>query len=213
MMSPTQPIQRNPRKLSGSSSGGGAALDSLVQVEAEMPEGGVGGAVGGDSGPGDVGTIIRPSPVTDKSYVDTMMDLISEVQQMPQRSDKKQVHVKWARFEVADINDPKTFSPEVAGAGAGNVDSPPLLLILGYTEGVQIWLIPVTGEAQELLSWKHGKIKTLRVILKPMPSFGNLDKFADCRPLIATVDATTSKVANFCSLLTGKTVSFNIKNL
>ena len=39
---------------------------------------------------------------------------------------------------------------------------PPLLLVLGYTQGVQVWLIPVTGEAQEVLSWKSGTVKTLR---------------------------------------------------
>ena len=43
------------------------------------------------------------------------------------------VHVVWARFEVADVNDPKLF-PEGAEV---NGNSPPLLLVLGYTQGVQ----------------------------------------------------------------------------
>ena len=43
------------------------------------------------------------------------------------------VHVVWARFEIADVNDPKLF-PEGAEV---NGNSPPLLLVLGYTQGVQ----------------------------------------------------------------------------
>ena len=39
----------------------------------------------------------------------------------------------WARFEVADVNDSKLF-PEGAEV---NGNSPPLLLVLGYTQGVQ----------------------------------------------------------------------------
>lgn len=85
-----------------------------------------------------------------------------------------------------------------------------MLLILGYTQGVQIWLIPFTGEAKEVLSWKQGCVKTLRVLPTPENCFGNLDNFSHCRPLIAMVDSTGPGTpfssASFISLKTGEQV-------
>lgn len=51
------------------------------------------------------------------------------------------------RFETADINEPSSD-------GDSN-DISPLLLTLGYGAGVQVWLIPPNGEAQEVLSWRQ----------------------------------------------------------
>ena len=44
-----------------------------------------------------------------------------------------------------------------------NGNFPPLMLALGYTQGVQVWSIPMTGEAQEVLAWRQGQVKTLKV--------------------------------------------------
>ena len=40
----------------------------------------------------------------------------------------------WARFETSDINDPSLFGEPGLGGGAGL----PLLLVLGYSSGVQV---------------------------------------------------------------------------
>ena len=71
-------------------------------------------------------------------------------------------------------------------------NSPPLVLILGYTVGVQVWLIPANGEAQEIVAQKHGQIKTLKLLRTPdfNSSYGSPDNFAHCRPLMVTVDST-----------------------
>lgn len=58
-------------------------------------------------------------------------------------------------FETADINEP---TPE----GDSENDISPLLLVLGYGTGVQVWLIPPSGEAQEVLSWRQGTVRVLR---------------------------------------------------
>ena len=42
--------------------------------------------------------------------------------------------VTWARFETSDINDPSLFGEPGLGGGAGL----PLLLVLGYSSGVQV---------------------------------------------------------------------------
>ena len=44
----------------------------------------------------------------------------------------------WARFETSDINDPSLFGePGLGGAGM------PLLLVLGYSSGVQVMTIMI----------------------------------------------------------------------
>ena len=45
-----------------------------------------------------------------------------------------QSQVTWARFETSDINDPGLYGEPGLGGGAGL----PLLLVLGYTSGVQV---------------------------------------------------------------------------
>lgn len=94
----------------------------------------------------------------------------------------------FCRFETADINEP---TPE----GDGDNDVPPLLLILGYGSGVQVWLIPPNGEAQEVLSWRQGTVRVLRIL--PTPQHG--DCFASKRSLIALCDSASPGPA-FCSL-------------
>jgi hypothetical protein len=88
-------------------------------------------------------------------------------------------------------------------------------LVLGYTQGVQIWLVSANGEAQEVLSWKQGSVKTLRVLPSPEENcFGFPDNFAHCRPLIALADSTgpgtAFTTATFISLKTGEQVRFSI---
>ena len=90
---------------------------------------------------------------------------------------------------------------------------PPLLLVLGYTQGIQVWLIPASGEAHEVLSWKYGQVKTLKLLPTPENVFGSHDNFAHCRPLIVMVDSTGPGTpfssASFTSLKTGEVVSSN----
>jgi hypothetical protein len=64
----------------------------------------------------------------------------------------KPPQVTWARFETVDLNDRSLYPESVEING----NSPSLVLILGYTVGVQVWLIPANGEAQEIVAQKHG---------------------------------------------------------
>ena len=70
---------------------------------------------------------------------------------------------------------------------------PPLMLTLGYSQGVQVWIIPVTGEAQEVLAFRQGQVKTLKCLPTPENCFGSPDNFAHCRPLVVMVDTTGIK--------------------
>ena len=59
---------------------------------------------------------------------------INEVQALHQPAADPKCQVTWARFETSDINDPGLYGEPGLGGGAGL----PLLLVLGYTSGVQV---------------------------------------------------------------------------
>ncbi|XP_065084761.1 breast carcinoma-amplified sequence 3 homolog isoform X2 [Ochlerotatus camptorhynchus] len=141
--------------------------------------------------------IVPPQAVSDRSIIDSVAGFINDVTlqtQTPQGDGKD--HILWARFEsTADISDPCLGDDwELEGGIA-----PPLLLILGYINGIQVWIIPANGEAIEVLSWRHGSVKCLRVL--PTPTFGDgesatepNDQFIHKRPLIALCDSASSGV-------------------
>ncbi|XP_071744399.1 LOW QUALITY PROTEIN: BCAS3 microtubule associated cell migration factor [Lepeophtheirus salmonis] len=151
------------------------------------------------------GSGVRPSPVTESSLLETVGSFINEVQTIADSTSDPKIQVTWARFEMSDINDPSLHGNE-----------PPLLLILGYTSGVQVWSIPSSsGEAVEVLSWKHFTLKTLRILPTPILNpDGENDNFAHLRPLIVLSEISGSGIpfssASFMSLKTGEQVH-NIK--
>uniref|UniRef100_A0A182MIC8 BCAS3 domain-containing protein n=1 Tax=Anopheles culicifacies TaxID=139723 RepID=A0A182MIC8_9DIPT len=180
-----------------------------------------------ESGPSAVRcmpTIVPPQAVSDRSIIDSVAGFINDVTLQAQTplGDSKD-HILWVRFEnAADISDPCLGDDwELEGGIA-----PPLLLILGYVSGVQVWIVPANGEAIEVLSWRHGSVKCLRVL--PTPTAGDResatessDHFTHKRPLIALCDsglggASASAAAangsyqycavNFISLKDGETV-------
>ncbi|XP_053600279.1 uncharacterized protein LOC128669452 isoform X2 [Plodia interpunctella] len=135
------------------------------------------------------GPLTVPSqPPSDRSIIDAVSGFINDVTLSSSTAQDPKDVIQWARFETADINEP---TPE----GDSDNDISPLLLILGYGSGVQVWLIPPSGDAQEVLSWRQGTVKVLRIL--PSPQHG--DCFASKRPLIALCDSA-SPGPSFCSL-------------
>lgn len=159
--------------------------------------------------------VVPPQAVSDRSIIDSVAGFINDVAltNAPQTDPKD--HILWVKFEsAADISDPclgDDWDVE------GNLP-PPLLLILGYGNGVQIWAIPANGEAIEVLSWRHSVVKTLRVL--PTPVYTNngelaIDQFIQKRPLMAicsdsqvssTPGGPQSCAVNFVSLKDGEQV-------
>lgn len=148
--------------------------------------------------------IVPPQAVNDRSIIDSVAGFINDVTltSVPQIDPKDSI--LWVRFETtADIGD-LTFGND--WDLEGDV-SPPLLLILGYGTGIQIYAIPANGEAIEVLSWRYGSVKVLRIL--PTPIIINnemadepMDQYADKRPLIALCDSssTTSIGSQYCSV-------------
>lgn len=93
---------------------------------------GYGGSVTGTSSP----LCVTPQPVTDKSFIDSVTGFINEVvpTSYATTTTESKEQVQWARFEYADINCSTS-------SGSHELDSsvaPPLLLVLGYTSGIQV---------------------------------------------------------------------------
>lgn len=156
-----------------------------------------------------VNNVIRPQPFSDKTVMENVVDFISDVVPQAytgsQKVDDKE-KIQWIRFEKSDINDISRNPDFTVGENKGI----PLLLILGYSNGVQIWNVMPNGEAQEVYSVRQGPVRILRVLPSPTPVFGENDIFANKRPLVALCDTSSAGqpycAVKFVSLKTGDEV-------
>uniref|UniRef100_A0A8D3AWT2 BCAS3 microtubule associated cell migration factor n=1 Tax=Scophthalmus maximus TaxID=52904 RepID=A0A8D3AWT2_SCOMX len=131
------------------------------------------------------GVLVRAQAATEQSYMESVVTFLQDV--VPQAytgsplTDEKE-KIIWVRFEKADVN-------EFMEMHSGTTD-PPLCLMIGYTDGMQIW--GLAGEAQELFSVRHGPVRAARILPAPHISPLKMDIFADKRPLLGVCKSTGS---------------------
>uniref|UniRef100_A0A8C1UK91 BCAS3 microtubule associated cell migration factor n=1 Tax=Cyprinus carpio TaxID=7962 RepID=A0A8C1UK91_CYPCA len=139
------------------------------------------------------GVVVRAQAATEQSYMESVVTFLQDV--VPQAytgtppNDEKE-KIVWVRFEKTDINDVARL-PEFQEMH-GSCSDPPLCLMIGYTDGMQIWSISLNGEAQELFSVRHGPVRTARILPAPHISSLNTDSFAEKRPLLGVCKSTGS---------------------
>lgn len=152
---------------------------------------------------------VPPQPVSDRTLLDSVTGFIADVTQSASSAshiDHTET-ILWTRFETfADPCDPTAGDDWDVEAGV----APPLLLILGYGSGVQCWCVPANGEAVEVLSWRHGSVRTLRLLPQPLADVqsdveaaqaGVVDRYAGQRPLLAICDASAvTQATPFCAV-------------
>ncbi|XP_077167362.1 BCAS3 microtubule associated cell migration factor isoform X3 [Paroedura picta] len=139
------------------------------------------------------GVVVRPQAVTEQSYMESVVTFLQDV--VPQAYSgspptEEKEKIVWVRFENADLNDTSRNMELHEIHSAGN--EPPLLLMIGYSDGMQIWSIPISGEAQELYSVRHGPVRAARILPSPQISPQKCDSFAEKRPLLAMCKSTGS---------------------
>uniref|UniRef100_A0A8C2JE69 BCAS3 microtubule associated cell migration factor n=1 Tax=Cyprinus carpio TaxID=7962 RepID=A0A8C2JE69_CYPCA len=139
------------------------------------------------------GVVVRAQAATEQSYMESVVTFLQDV--VPQAytgtppNDEKE-KIVWVRFEKTDINDVARLPEFQEMHGSGS--DPPLCLMIGYTDGMQIWSISLNGEAQELFSVRHGPVRTARILPAPHISSLNTDSFAEKRPLLGVCKSTGS---------------------
>lgn len=131
------------------------------------------------------GLVVRPQAViNDKSYMDSVVgfinDVVPQAYTQAQKLDEKET-IQWLQFANTDVCD--------ASGDQQNGGASPLLLVVGYVNGVQVWCVSANGEAQEVLSWRQGPVRVLNILSTPDSSSGN-DPFASKRPLVALCDSS-----------------------
>ncbi|KAK5643923.1 hypothetical protein RI129_007768 [Pyrocoelia pectoralis] len=150
-------------------------------------------------------TTISPQQVTDPTILDSVAGFINEVATYNLPCDTKD-QIQWAKFQQLDR---EIISENVEG---DKIIPSALILILGYSTGVQVWAIPASGEAVELLSWRHGSVKVLQFLPTPLigKNTSQEDMYTLKRPLMALCDTSTPGpqhcALNFLSLKTGEQV-------
>ncbi|XP_075709116.1 BCAS3 microtubule associated cell migration factor isoform X4 [Rhinoderma darwinii] len=160
------------------------------------------------------GVMVRPQAVTEQSYMESVVTFLQDV--VPQAYSgspamEEKEKIVWVRFENSDLNDTYRNMEFHETHSSGN--DPPLLLMIGYTDGLQIWSIPASGEAQEMFSVRHGPVRSARILPSPQINSQKADSFSEKRPLLGMCKSTGSCSTSqpFCcvdlySLRTGEIV-------
>ncbi|XP_041092450.1 breast carcinoma-amplified sequence 3 isoform X4 [Polyodon spathula] len=139
------------------------------------------------------GVTVRAQAATEHSYMESVVTFLQDV--VPQAytgavpTDEKE-KIVWVRFEKADIND-MARSPEFREMPSTGSD-PPVLLMIGYSDGMQVWSISISGEAQELFSVRNGPVRAARILPAPHISPLKVDSFAEKRALLGVCKSTGS---------------------
>ncbi|MEE6469546.1 hypothetical protein FKM82_008664 [Ascaphus truei] len=106
--------------------------------------------------------MVRPQAVTEQSYMESVVTFLQDV--VPQAysgsptTDEKE-KIIWVRFDNADLND--TYRNMEFHAMHSTGSEPPLLLMIGYTDGMQIWSIPRSAAEVTAPVWLWRRV-TLR---------------------------------------------------
>ncbi|ESO08177.1 hypothetical protein HELRODRAFT_190926 [Helobdella robusta] len=157
--------------------------------------------------------IIRPQPISDKSVMESVVDFFQDfvsfnIFQTLTKAPVDKEKVLWVQFENFPFSElPKKYK-QFYGTYVEN--SVPLILVVGYTNGVHVWLIMEGGEAQEVISLRQGPVRNLKFLPNPADATQN-DIQGSKRPLIALTDACSSTGRHYCtvkfiSMVTGEEV-------
>lgn len=145
-----------------------------------------------------IGSCLRPQQVNDKTKLETFMGYIQDITCSTQPDDREKI--QWISMHHHEI---ESEIPE-------NDSASNLILIIGYTNGVQMWIVQENGDAVEIFSLRQGPIKHLKLL--PMGKKMN-DKFLKKMPVIIFSDGSSAGKpfcsAKFVSLKSGDEV-FNL---
>ncbi|XP_065577619.1 BCAS3 microtubule associated cell migration factor-like [Artemia franciscana] len=161
------------------------------------------------------GNLVKPQPPCEKTFMENMAGLINEVVPQPYGSptliDPKE-EILWCKFEKIDHSQQQfafTSEPEANG------NNPPVILVLGYSKGYQVWAVLANGDAHEVVSYRQGKVRCLKLLPRPEKVADRVDPYSHRRPIIAICDSHGMETnlslsaftsVTFLSLKSGETI-------
>lgn len=115
--------------------------------------------------------VIRASKVSERSYIESVVDYIHEVvaPQTSPKSDEKEV-VLWQTCQC--------------------LKNGTIIMFIGYSTGLQTWILPLGGDAYEVFSFRRGPIKAASYLDTPAESY--TPELKKIHPFILLVDANNS---------------------
>ncbi|KAF1760448.1 hypothetical protein GCK72_008697 [Caenorhabditis remanei] len=146
------------------------------------------------------GQVVRQSAVEQQTLANQVVDLVAMGMSKGQQQGTQITAEKAEWVQLTSV--------EKAGEPNERLE----VLIVGLCRGYQIWTMNHTGEFEEVLSERQGPVRALKVLPNNLKLRNRTDPFADSRPLIAVVDASSHHPdRQYCSvtiisLLTGKEV-------
>ncbi|EGT36680.1 hypothetical protein CAEBREN_01350 [Caenorhabditis brenneri] len=146
------------------------------------------------------GQVVRQSAVEQQTLANQVVDLVAMgmSKSQPQGTQVTAEKAEWVQLS----------SVEKAGEPNERLE----VLVVGLCRGYQIWTMSQSSEFEEVLSERQGPVRAVKVLPNNLKLRGKEDPFADVRPLIAVVDASSHHPdRQYCSvtvisLLTGKEV-------
>uniref|UniRef100_A0A5S6QMW7 BCAS3 domain-containing protein n=1 Tax=Trichuris muris TaxID=70415 RepID=A0A5S6QMW7_TRIMR len=154
------------------------------------------------------GREVKPEPHNEPSFVNTVSMLIHRAVPQQSGSAMKEVErIVWVTFESCDMNDPqyKPFLSHVYGSEV------PLVMVLGLSNGFQLWACMFNGDCVELLSIRDQPVSIVKLLPSYRPASDDMfcDIFHESRPLLAVLPYSRSDVQvdlSLVSLKSGQTV-------
>ncbi|NP_001360481.1 BCAS3 WD40 domain-containing protein [Caenorhabditis elegans] len=150
------------------------------------------------------GQVVRQSAVEQQTLANQVVDLVAMGMSKGQTQSSQITAEKAEWVQLTSV--------EKAGEPNERLE----VLIVGLCRGYQIWTMSMefqqSGEFEEVLSERQGPVRALKVLPNNLKLRGKKDSFADSRPLIAMVDASSHHPdRQYCSvtiisLLTGREV-------
>ncbi|KAK6746180.1 hypothetical protein RB195_012349 [Necator americanus] len=134
------------------------------------------------------GQIARSQPVPTSTFSSTVVEFVHDVTLQHQSQAQMVEKVEWVELH----------SIEKAGQPSRRME----LIVLGLARGFQVWTLNESGDCEEVMSERQGPI---RAFVPLSSNFelrnGELDLFADQRPMVAMVDTyTTVPDRQYCSV-------------
>ncbi|UMM26075.1 hypothetical protein L5515_005618 [Caenorhabditis briggsae] len=147
------------------------------------------------------GQVVKQSAVEQQTFANQVIDLVAYGISSKTQSQSTQITAEKAEWV-------QLSTVEKAGEPNQRLE----VLVIGLCRGYQIWTMSPSGDFEEVLSERQGPVRALKILPNNIKLRGKTDPFADARPLIAVVDASSHHPdRQYCSvtiisLLTGKEV-------